>query len=89
MPDPIGRLSSAEDEPCSSAAGGSGWTFLAPALYVTAQSAWTLSTRGPPREGPAGIALVGWWRVDPAAALLAIPWLVREGLEGVRGEDCC
>ena len=56
---------------------------------MTAQSAWTLSTRGPPREGPAGIALVGWWRVDPAAALLAIPWLVREGLEGVRGEDCC
>jgi len=25
--------------------------------------------------------------VDPAAALLMVPWLVREGLEGVRGEE--
>jgi hypothetical protein len=30
----------------------------------------------------------GWW-ADPAAALLMVPWLVKEGLEGVRGEDCC
>ncbi len=27
-------------------------------------------------------AVVGWWWADPAAALLMVPWLVREGLEG-------
>ena len=25
---------------------------------------------------------------DPVAALAMVPWLVREGLEGVRGESC-
>lgn len=34
-------------------------------------------------------ASAGWWWADPAAALLMVPWLVREGLEGVRGESCC
>lgn len=29
---------------------------------------------------------VGWWWADPIAALFMIPWLVKEGLEGVRGE---
>ncbi len=33
-------------------------------------------------------ALAGWWWADPAAALLMVPWLVREGIEGVRGEGC-
>ena len=33
-------------------------------------------------------ALVGWWWIDPATALLLVPWLLREGLEGVRGEIC-
>jgi divalent metal cation (Fe/Co/Zn/Cd) transporter len=32
-------------------------------------------------------ALAGWWWADPTAALLMIPWLVKEGLEGLRGED--
>lgn len=30
---------------------------------------------------------VGWWWADPLAALLMIPWLIKEGLEGLRGED--
>jgi divalent metal cation (Fe/Co/Zn/Cd) transporter len=34
-------------------------------------------------------ALAGWWWADPAVALLMVPWLVREGLEGLRGETCC
>lgn len=34
-------------------------------------------------------ALLGWWWADPAAALLMVPWLIKEGLEGVRGEACC
>lgn len=31
----------------------------------------------------------GWWWADPLAALAMIPWLVKEGLEGLRGDDCC
>lgn len=34
-------------------------------------------------------AAVGWWWADPGAALLMVPWLVKEGLEGLRGEGCC
>ena len=38
-------------------------------------------------------ATLGWWWADPLAALLMVPWLVKEGLEGLRGEgcddDCC
>ena len=33
-------------------------------------------------------ATAGWWWADPVAALAMVPWLVREGLEGVRGERC-
>ena len=32
--------------------------------------------------------LLGWWWLDPATALLLVPWLVREGFEGVRGDAC-
>lgn len=28
-------------------------------------------------------AVAGWWWADPVAALLMVPWLVREGLEGL------
>ena len=38
--------------------------------------------------GLAANALAGWWWADPLAALLMVPWLVREGLEGIRGEGC-
>lgn len=30
-------------------------------------------------------ALAGWWWADPAAALLMVPIIVQEGIEGVRG----
>lgn len=33
-------------------------------------------------------ALLGWWWLDPATALMLVPWLVREGLEGARGDVC-
>ena len=29
-------------------------------------------------------ALLGWWWLDSTTALLLVPWLIREGLEGVR-----
>ena len=32
-------------------------------------------------------AVAGWWWADPVAALLMIPWLVKEGIEGWRGEE--
>ncbi len=33
-------------------------------------------------------ALLGWWWADPLAALAMVPWLVKEGREGLRGESC-
>lgn len=33
-------------------------------------------------------ALVGWWWADPVAALVMVPIIAREGLEGIRGEAC-
>ena len=32
-------------------------------------------------------AALGWWWLDAVTALLLVPWLIREGLEGIRGED--
>ena len=32
-------------------------------------------------------ALLGWWWLDSATALLLVPWLVREGLDGIRGKQ--
>jgi divalent metal cation (Fe/Co/Zn/Cd) transporter len=34
-------------------------------------------------------ALLGWWWADPAAALVMIPIIVKEGVEALRGEQCC
>ena len=34
-------------------------------------------------------AIAGWWWADPVAALLMAPWLVKEGWEGLSGEECC
>lgn len=34
-------------------------------------------------------ALLGWWWADPIAALLMVPIIVREGMEGMRGKACC
>lgn len=38
--------------------------------------------------GVLATAVAGWWWIDATAALLLVPWLVREGLEAVRGEAC-
>jgi divalent metal cation (Fe/Co/Zn/Cd) transporter len=40
----------------------------------------------------AGLALnatVGWWWADPVSALAMTPWLLREGLQALKGESCC
>jgi divalent metal cation (Fe/Co/Zn/Cd) transporter len=39
----------------------------------------------------AGIAatfVLGWWWLDASAALLMVPWLVKEGREGLGGDAC-
>ncbi len=117
-----------------------GLTFLALAVYVTAQAVYSLVSQRQPAESLVGIALatasllimpvlawgkmrvarglgsgslyaeaketlacaylsatlllglllnavLGWWWADPAVALLMVPWLVKEGLEGWRGEE--
>jgi divalent metal cation (Fe/Co/Zn/Cd) transporter len=33
-------------------------------------------------------AAFGWWWADITAALAMVPWIIREGLEGVSGEAC-
>lgn len=37
--------------------------------------------------GLVAVAAFGWHRADAIAAFVMVPWLVREGLEGVRGEE--
>lgn len=32
-------------------------------------------------------AVAGWWWADPTAALFMVPWLVKEGIEGLAGDD--
>lgn len=34
-------------------------------------------------------AAFGWWWADPVAALIMIPIIVNEGIQGLRGEACC
>jgi len=34
-------------------------------------------------------AAVGWWWADPAAALVMVPLILKEGLDGLKGKGCC
>ena len=34
-------------------------------------------------------ALCGWWWADPAAALVMVPIIAREGWDALRGKPCC
>jgi len=34
-------------------------------------------------------ATLHWWWADPVAALIMVPIIVREGVEGLRGKTCC
>lgn len=51
--------------------------------YETIACAWLSATT---LAGLALNALFGWWWADPVAALVLIPLIAREGLEGLRGE---
>lgn len=34
-------------------------------------------------------AVLGWWWADPAAALIMVPIIAQEGVDGVKGKACC
>jgi divalent metal cation (Fe/Co/Zn/Cd) transporter len=34
-------------------------------------------------------AVLGWWWADPAAALIMVPLIAKEGVDGVKGKACC
>jgi divalent metal cation (Fe/Co/Zn/Cd) transporter len=34
-------------------------------------------------------ALVGWWWADPLAGLVMVPIIGKEGIDALRGKDCC
>jgi len=34
-------------------------------------------------------ATIGWWWADPLAALVMVPFIVKEGFEGIRASRCC
>lgn len=53
--------------------------------YETITCAWLSATT---LAGLALNAFFGWQWADPVAALLLVPLIVREGLEGWRGEEC-
>jgi divalent metal cation (Fe/Co/Zn/Cd) transporter len=53
--------------------------------YETIACAWLSLTT---LAGLALNALFGWWWADPVAAMCLVPLIVREGLEGLRGDEC-
>ena len=34
-------------------------------------------------------AMLGWWWMDPAAGLVMVPIIGKEGIDGLRAETCC
>ena len=34
-------------------------------------------------------AMLGWWWMDPAAGLVMVPIIAKEGIDGLRAETCC
>ena len=34
-------------------------------------------------------AMFGWWWADPLAALVMVPIIAKEGIDGLRGDPCC
>jgi len=33
--------------------------------------------------------VLGWWWADPVAALIMVPIIAKEGMDGVKGKQCC
>jgi cation diffusion facilitator family transporter len=52
--------------------------------YETVACAWLSATT---LAGLLLNAAFGWWWADPVAALVLVPLIAREGVEGIRGDD--
>jgi divalent metal cation (Fe/Co/Zn/Cd) transporter len=39
-------------------------------------------------SGLVAVYIAGWWWIHSVAALIMVPWLLKEGLEAVRGDHC-
>jgi divalent metal cation (Fe/Co/Zn/Cd) transporter len=65
-------------------AGQLGSKALRADAYETVACAWLSVTT---LAGLILNAALGWWWADPVAALVLVPLIVREGLEGLRGDD--
>ncbi len=50
------------------------------------ESAACASLAGITLAGLVANAALGWWWADPLAGLVMVPWLTREGIEGLQGE---
>ncbi len=66
-------------------ASGLGSGALRADAYETIACAWLSATTF---AGLALNAVFGWWWADPLAALVLVPLITREGLEGLRGREC-
>jgi hypothetical protein len=61
-------------------------------MWLAAQSERCSCHRQPRIVGglvPGANAAFGWWWADPVAAIAMTYFLVTEGREAWRGEDCC
>lgn len=67
-------------------AGALGSRALRADAYETIACVWLSVTTF---AGLAVNALLGWWWADPIAALLLVPFIVREGWEAWNGDECC
>lgn len=65
-------------------AGQLGSKALRADAYETIACAWLSATT---LVGLLLNAAFGWWWADPAAALVLVPLIAREGIEGIRGDD--
>jgi hypothetical protein len=41
------------------------------------------------RRGPGLNAALGWWWSDPVGALVMVPFIIREGVDALRGRTSC
>lgn len=58
-----------------------------PALAADAVESWLCAALSVVLLAGIGLnALCGWWWADPVAALVMVPLMVKEGVEGLRGE---
>jgi hypothetical protein len=68
-----------------------GACFLALAFYITSESVVDLGRKAAPERSIRLVlnAVLGWWWADPAAALVMVPIILKEGIDGIKARTCC